>query len=181
MNERVLIFGAGNWMYGDDAAGIMIANELGRRLGNLAQVSYDLRRARQLCSETRGRGPELAVIITVVEQSADVPAGSWSRYEFPDAKGNKAPTLGNSGNSPAPSVIELGRHLGSLASRVWVYALARRDFQLGAPLSYPVKEALEPLESLVEADIRTALGMETLRSTQSLGQENTMSQEGVLN
>ncbi len=154
MSRQVLIIGTGNWMYGDEAAGIMVAHRLGRRLGQAVSVSYDINSTDELLNGAPPCGTDTVVLVAIVDQNDHFPAGSWCRIDCMVQKPQewfRRAAMGS--NSTLMPLLHLGDQLRSRGIQCWVYILSAADRRLGAPLSFSVKRVIESFASQIERDI----------------------------
>ncbi|MCG3139103.1 MAG: hypothetical protein HJJLKODD_02981 [Phycisphaerae bacterium] len=169
MGEQVLIVGAGNWMYGDEAAGIIIANELGRRLGDFVKVTYDLGRVLGYLHIQQPKELEQIIFTTMAAEDEDHPSGSWCRLDMAmDTSRTESSWLTGTRSLKLPEMVDLARRVAAHGVHTTIYVQFGSDFRLGAPLSLPVKKAIEAIEDRIEEEIRAGQSVRSAPSRRGL-------------
>lgn len=140
------IIGCGNLHRGDDAAGIVVAERL-RELAIEAAVCVG--GFAQLMDMWHG-ADDVIVIDAVVTGD---PAGTvhvWdARHPIPFAKSSES-----SYGMGIAEAVELARALNRLPSRLQIYGIEGRNFELGTPPLPEVKEAAEKVARRIAAEQR---------------------------
>jgi hydrogenase maturation protease len=137
----------------DDQAGLLVAQQLGKR---------GLQSTAVVCAEAPGdelipecaQDVDLLVVIDAARADADHPPGSFARFDYRD--GPALVSTGSRYNTHTLSVdagLELAAALGVLPERVWVYAVFGRDFQRGFYLDPDVATCVDSLVARIETDI----------------------------
>ena len=132
--RRPLVVGVGNPVRGDDAAGLLAA----RRLGGI-ELEGDTSTLVELLTDAPA-----AIVIDAVRSGAS--PGTIHRFEVGDTP--LPVKLRSSSSSHLVSVaeaIELARVLGRLPPAVLVLGIEGSRFDVGAPLSDPVVEAIDEI------------------------------------
>ena len=135
--QPVLIAGVGNPDRGDDGFGPAVAS----RLAGLSLPGVEAtpcRRPIDLLDLWQGRG-------LVFVADAALAQGAPGRLHRLDALRDRLPPTSSSSTHSfgLAQAIELGRSLGLLPSRLILYAAEARSFAPGAPLSPPMRSAVE--------------------------------------
>lgn len=146
----LLVVGVGNQFRGDDALGLIVV----RRIGAMGLPGVDVVEGppdgAYLIELLRGR--ECAFIVDAF--SSGSPPGFVHRH---DASLQRLPAYlfrHSSHSFGVAEAIELGRRLGIMPARLFVYGIEGRDFGTGAALSPAVEAKLDELTELIVADIR---------------------------
>ncbi len=153
MKHKIVIVGAGNWMCGDDAVGIVVATLLARRFGDRARVGFDL----SLLWEVVDGACSPRVLVLVDSMSADnsATAGTLRAMGYPrDADSLPSLELRNTPSLDLRSILSLSQERGTLPTTTRVYGVAGERFALGDALSPPVSKALGGIEERIADDIR---------------------------
>jgi len=159
-----LVIGVGNDLRGDDAAGLLVADRLRSRLGDSAVVASDGDAADLL-----GRWEEVDSVIVVDAMVSGRAPGTVVRH---DVGAEPLPVSAFSGSSHSfglAEAIEIARALGTLPSRLVVYAIEVEATVLGAPLSPPVVDAVHRVVEAIAAEVEgirsvaPVVGAESLR------------------
>lgn len=147
---RTVVIGVGNRIRGDDAAGVLVAEQLRPRVPETVEVVS--------CNEEPSRlmdawaGADSVVLVDTVSSGA--PAGTLHRFDA-GAEAVPARSFGSSTHAIGiAETIELARALGRLPRRVRVYGIEAGGFTTGAELTpaveaavaFLVKEVLHDLE-----------------------------------
>lgn len=134
--ERVLVIGIGNRFRGDDAAGPAVAEGLG-------SAGID-------AIEHAGEGTQLMALWEGADQVVIVDAmrgrcapGTVRRFDAVHERLDEGLFAQFSHEIGVAEGVELARTLGRLPSRLTVYGIAGRSFELGEPLSPDVARAVE--------------------------------------
>lgn len=166
MTSELLIVGIGNLMRGDDAVGILLAEEMGKRLGVRAHVEsnpYMLWNLLQGGTEQ----PHL-VLIDAAQSEEQFPVGSWHRFSFPAEIDKISDTvLRNTHSIDVVSMLKLGETLGILPPHVRIYAIAGSDFEMSDDISPILAGHLAKLGSEIEKDLLNWLEVESCTSSPS--------------
>jgi hydrogenase maturation protease len=137
----VRVVGCGNRDAGDDAVGLIIAEQLRGRLPS----GFDVR------TETGGGAGlirwcediETLILVDAALATEDFPAGQWRRLAYPaDREQLGAMALSGSHLLGLAQGLELALALGTLPGEVQIHAMAGAQFELGAGLSPAVERAL---------------------------------------
>lgn len=147
MTGQVVVIGLGNAMRGDDAAGLHAA----RRLAHEPGVAVRMHEGEGVGLLDLWADADVVIVVDAVRSGA--PPGTIHRM---DASTQPLPTAVDRASSHAigaAAAIELARALDSLPARVVFYGVEGSDFALGAALSPPVAEALDPLVRAVRGEI----------------------------
>jgi hydrogenase maturation protease len=148
-----LVIGIGNTDRGDDAAGIEVARRVQARGRQDTEVRECGGGASSLLESWRERG---RVILVDAASGAGRTAGTVQRYEA-HRKPLPAGWLHASTHSwGVAEAIEIARSLGQLPAEVVVYAIEGQSFEPGAPLSAPVRTALERVEKWIVRELEGA-------------------------
>jgi len=141
--KHPLILGCGNRQRGDDAAGILAAERLGA-LGIAAEVCAG--EASELMDAWSG-ADDVIVIDAVV---SGAPAGTVHLWD-----GQHPPAFATSAGSThglgVVQAIELARALGCLPTRLRVYGIEGRRFEIGSEVSPEVERAIEQVVRRIAA------------------------------
>ncbi|MHC4695475.1 MAG: hydrogenase maturation protease [Planctomycetota bacterium] len=156
MGSEVLLIGAGNRMRGDDAAGVIVVTRLAHKFGNTVSVKCDMRALWDVVDGSRC--PDLLVIVDAAIATDALPAGTWRSVRFPSqAELLDEQAFRNSHSLNLLSILELIQKMGTPPVEVWIYAIAGREFALGASPSLEVEAAVDGLEQQLHGYIRTWL------------------------
>ena len=135
MTLKMLILGCGNRQRGDDAAGILVAERLSA-LGIAAEVCSG--EASELIEAWTGAA-DVIVIDAVV---SGAPAGTVHVWD-----GQRLPTFvisaGSTHGLGIAQAIELARALNRMPSRLRVYGIEGKSFEIGGSLSPEVEPGVE--------------------------------------
>jgi hydrogenase maturation protease len=135
----VLVAAIGNSDRGDDGVGPAIANRLRNRVPAGVRLVESRGDVLELIDEWAGTS---AVILV----DASNPAGEAGRIRRLDLVAEPLPADFSQNSTHAfglAETVELARALGRLPSRVVIYIVEGAQFEVGAPLSPPVAEAVE--------------------------------------
>jgi hydrogenase maturation protease len=146
----VRVIGLGNAYRGDDAIGLEVAREVGRRMPEIDTVAgvadgtmlLDLWTEADLCIivDCAVSGQAAGTIHRFDGLQQRIPAGLFSSFS------THAYSI--------PGAIELGKALGRLPRRLVVYAIEGATFGCGARIATAVLEAAENVIAQIEAEIR---------------------------
>jgi hydrogenase maturation protease len=153
VSRRVVVIGLGNAMRGDDAAGLHAA----RRLAHEPGVDVRVHEGEGVDLLDLWADADVAILVDAVRSGA--PPGT---IHHADASTRAlAVTFDRpSGHAiGAAATIELARALDQLPATVLVYGVEGRDFTLGAALSPPVADAIDPLVQAVRSEIGARSGL----------------------
>lgn len=135
--RRCVVIGIGNSERGDDAAGRAVAQRLTGMLSRGVEV-VEREQATALLAAIDGA----AAVFVVDACASGAPAGTIHRF---DATMARLPDLAFAPSTHSlglTAAIELARALGELPAHCIVYAIEGGSFDVGAPLSPPVSEAI---------------------------------------
>jgi hydrogenase maturation protease len=141
--KRPLILGCGNRQRGDDAAGILVAEQL-RALGIAAEVCTG--EVTELMDAWSG-ADDVIVIDAVV---TGAPAGAvhvWDGRRLPAF----ATSTGSTHGLGVAQAIELARALDCLPARLRVYGIEGKRFEIGSQVSPEVERAIEEVVGQIAA------------------------------
>ncbi len=138
---RIRIVGCGRPDAGDDAAGLLIAERLRKRLPPEVEVRTDTAGGANLlhwCDDV-----EVLILADAALATDDFPTGQWRRFAFP-ADRDRVQAVAFAGTHTLGVVqgLELASTLGRLPGEVLLYAVAGARFELGAALSPAVKSSI---------------------------------------
>jgi hydrogenase maturation protease len=153
MGKRILVIGVGRDKHGDDAAGLVVAQRLEKRLAGIGRVALDNGSCCNVLDACEHEN--LVIILDAAEERTGWQAGAWSRIPFPQ----EAAVLGkhklrDRESLKIDTMLRRGKALGHLPASVCLYAIAGRSFAAEAPLSSPVAGAVDRLAGQVESDVR---------------------------
>jgi len=144
--RQPLILGCGNRQRGDDAAGLLVAEGL-RALGIAAEVCSG--EAADLI-EAWSKSDDVIVIDAVV---SGAPAGAVHVWD-----GQNLPTFAMSAESThglgIAQAIKLARALNRLPSRLRVYGIEGKSFDMGSSVSPEVERAVEEVAKRIAREAR---------------------------
>ena len=149
MGEGAVLIGLGARDRGDDAVGLMVAERLRPRLAGRVRVVAGCADAMALVAHLEGA--RSAVVVDALA-TADAPAGTLRRVDLAAAE---PPAVGArvSGHGDALAAgWRLARSLGVAPPHWCLLGVVGADFALGAPLSAPVRAALEAVSQAVVAE-----------------------------
>jgi len=144
----MLILGCGNRQRGDDAAGILAAERL-RALGLRAEV----------CSGEPSElmeawaGADDVVVIDAVVSGA--PAGTVHVWDG-QRPSSFATSAGSTHGLGIAQAIELSRALDRLPSRLRVYGIEGKNFEIGSVASPEVERAVQEVISRIAVQLKSA-------------------------
>jgi hydrogenase maturation protease len=146
---RTVVVGIGNRLRGDDAAGVVAAEQLRARVpAGVEVVSCDEEPSRLM---EAWEGAESVLLVDTV--SSGEPPGTLHRF---DAGGEAVPARTFRSSTHAIGIadtIELARALGRLPRRVRVYGIEAGGFATGSALTPAVESAVAVLVEDVLADL----------------------------
>ncbi len=145
MTGGVLIVGCGRWSMGDDQAGLLVAQRLQRRppgdVEVIASECADAMLAHPGLSDCR-----LLVVVDAAPADADHPAGTFAQLDYAtDGRRLSGGSQGNSHTLGIDAALQLGRTLGLLPPRVWVYVLFGAQFERTFSVSPRVRAGVRKL------------------------------------
>jgi hydrogenase maturation protease len=149
--SRIVVIGIGNPDRGDDAAGRLVAQRLRGALPTEIEVAEIDGEATALLALLDGT--DRAVLIDAC-MSGGKP-GAVLRFDVSDAPLPETRFGLSTHGVGLGEALELARTLGQLPPRVIVYAIEARRFDLGAPLSPPVADAVDETGELIEEELRS--------------------------
>jgi hydrogenase maturation protease len=151
VGDGAVLIGLGCRDRGDDAAGLIVAARLGRRLGADARVVEGCADALALVAHLDGVAT--AVVVDALH-GGDAPAGSVRELDLA-RRPPPRPLPRVSGHGDALGAgWRLARALGLMPRRWRLVGVVGADFRVGAPLSAPVRAALDPLAAAALAALR---------------------------
>ena len=148
-----LVIGVGNEYRGDDAVGLLVARRVRELAPGLARILEQSGEGAALMEAWRGA---TAVIICDAVCSGAEP-GTVHRL---DAAEREVPRQFFNYSTHAFSVaeaVEMARVLGELPARLRIYGIEGAEWDAGAPLSVPVRRAVEQVAGEI-ADLLRAIG-----------------------
>jgi hydrogenase maturation protease len=147
--RRTVVIGIGNRLRGDDAAGVLVAEQLRPRVPEGVEVVS--------CDEEPSRlmeaweGAESVLLVDTV--SSDAPPGTLHRFEAGDETVPARTFRSSTHAIGIADTIELARALGRLPRRVRVYGIEAGGYETGSPLTPAVESAVAFLVRDVLADL----------------------------
>jgi len=135
-NAPVRVIGIGNPDRGDDAAGLIVARDLAGRLASGNQVMALAGDQTQLLEAWRGA----PAVVVVDAMKAGLARGSLHVLDA-HVPLLRDVTVSNHGMGLA-TAIELGRALGNLPERLVILGIEGVGFEIGAPMSPQVRDAV---------------------------------------
>jgi hydrogenase maturation protease len=151
------IVGCGNPDAGDDAVGLIIADQLRSRVPPEVEVRTATAGGASLLDWCDGI--EALILVDAAHASVDFPTGQWRRFVFPaDRERLKATPLSGTHVLGLVEALELAQTLDRLPREVLLFAVAGAQFALGSGLSPTVQHSLPELVSALETI--TSLGLE---------------------
>ncbi len=152
MKPSLFILGIGNETRGDDAAGIVVTRELGRRLQDLAQVESNSYVFWNLLQS--GFSQTHLALIDAAIACEGFEVGSWKRFTFPDeSRAIGQSDLRNTHSINVVMMLQLGQSLGTLPQHVRVYAVSAAEFGMQSDVSQTLAKRLPQIEAEVESDL----------------------------
>lgn len=146
---RTVVVGIGNRLRGDDAAGVLVAEQLRPRVpAGVEVVSCDEEPSRLM---EAWQGAERVLLVDTV--SSGEPPGTLHRF---DAGEEAVPARTFRSSTHAIGIadtIELARALGRLPRRVRVYGIEAGGFETGSALTPAVESAVAVLVKDVLAEL----------------------------
>lgn len=149
------IIACGNRQRGDDGAGILVAEKL-RKLG----IEADTRIGEAANLIEAWKGAEDVIVVDAVVTGA--PVGTVQAWDGRQLVASISTTTSTHGFGVA-NAIELARVLNLLPTRLRVYGIEGRRFELGVEISPEVQRAVEEVVRRIIADVSPI----TQRDTQS--------------
>ena len=152
MKRRVRIIGCGNPDAGDDAIGLIIAEQLRARLPPEVEVRSDTAGGASLihwCEDV-----ETLFIVDAALATDDFPAGCCRQFAYPaDREQLKATAFSGTHLLCIFPTLELAQTVNKLPNELLIFAVAGAHFGLGAGLSPAVEQALAAVLNEVEKDV----------------------------
>lgn len=142
----MLIIGCGNRQRKDDGAGILVAERL-RKLG----IAADMRTGETVDLIEAWNGADKVIVVDAVVTGAQV--GTVHAWDGRQPMASVHTTASTHGFGVAEA-IALARALNWLPTRLWVYGIEGRRFDLGAEISPEVQRAVEEVVRRIIADVR---------------------------
>ncbi len=153
MSTGVLIAGLGRPCHGDDAAGLLIAQELGRRLGPPVEVVTDQTGGWEVINSLAGHS--LLVIVDAALRAPGFEPGNVKRLVYPrDASAIMKRSDRDTHALSIDAVLRLGQVVDRLPPEAWIYAVAGQHFGPELDLSPAVMRGLGHVVETVESDVR---------------------------
>jgi hydrogenase maturation protease len=144
---EVLVIGVGNPLRGDDAAGPMVARRIrDRQLPFFRAIEHDGEGASLMEAWT---GAQIVIVVDAVSSNAR--PGTICRFDV-----TQQPLRGNLFQDSTHSfgvhqAVELSRVLNRLPQQLLIYGINGKSFDVGAPLSPGVEEAIgEVVQQILE-------------------------------
>ncbi len=148
MGDGAVLIGLGARDRGDDAAGLIVAARLRPRLAGQVRVVEGCADALMLVAELDGAAT--AVVVDALRVTDAVP-GTLRRLDLRTAEPPR-PSAWVSGHGDALGTgWGVARALGAVPRRWFLVGVVGAEFTLGAPLSAPVRAALDPLAAAAVA------------------------------
>jgi len=142
VGDCAVLIGLGAHDRGDDAAGLIVADRLRSRLAGQVRVVEGCADALMLVAQLDGAAT--AIVVDAL-RTADAAPGTLRRLDLAAGEPPR-PAARVSGHGDAlGSGWRLARVLGAAPPRWFLVGVVGADFTLGAPLSAPVRAALDPL------------------------------------
>jgi len=142
----MLILGCGNRQRGDDAAGVLAAERL-RALGIAAEACAG--EAAELMEAWRGVD-DVIVIDAVVTGARAGAVHVWDGRHPPAFASSAASTHGLG----VAQAVELARALDCLPSRLRVYGIEGKMFEVGRPVSLEVERGVEEVVRRIAREVK---------------------------
>jgi hydrogenase maturation protease len=150
MGERVLVIGLGQLLGGDDAAGVLVARDLGARLPGQVEVVTEVHRWWSLPGEDLTRRE--VVLIDACLASTDLPVGRLRRFDYPADRAVLAHAGWKGSHSLDPlALLDLASALGHLPPSVPVFAIGAASFAVGTACCPELARALPEVVEEIEA------------------------------
>lgn len=154
---RLRIVGCGNADAGDDAAGLIIADQLRACLAPEVDIRTESAPGANLlhwCEHVA-----VLILIDAALGSDDLPPGRWRRFVFPaDRRRLQGAARRGAHGWGIVEALDLADFLNMLPSAVSIFAVAGARFVLGSPLSRSVRASLPEVVRAVEAEVARCLG-----------------------
>lgn len=149
---RQIVIGVGNLERGDDAAGrIALARLRGRLAADIELIEEGGEAAALLVAM---EGATAAYLIDACYSGA--PPGTIYRFDAAAIRWPRALRSCSTHGLGLAEALELARALGMLPGRCVVYAIEGASYELGAPLSAPVRAQIDALAARLTAEIDAA-------------------------
>jgi hydrogenase maturation protease len=146
---RQVAIGIGNLERGDDAAGRIALRELRGRLSADVALIEESGEASELLATMEGAGAAYLIDACV---SGAAP-GTIHRFDAAVSPWPRALRSCSTHGLGLAEALELARALGMLPHRCVVYAIEGAAYDLGAPLSAPVRAQIDTLAARLAAEI----------------------------
>ena len=148
---NTLIIGVGNAYRGDDAAGIITARRL--RAQSLDHVEILEQTGDGAALMESWKDSDLVILIDAVQSSAR--PGTIHRFDVQDEPISTGPSPCSSHALSVAQAIEMARSLRRLPSRLIVYGIEGKNWEVGDALSPQVEEAISEVMQHVLQDIHS--------------------------
>lgn len=149
---RLRIVGCGHPDAGDDAVGLLLADQLRARWGGTIEIRQARGGARLLdgCDQVEG-----LILVDAALATDGFPPGAWRLFRFPEDRGCLAalPRAGTHVLGVVPA-LDLALALNRLPAQVRLFVVAGSEFALGKGLSPAVRESLPQALAALEAEVR---------------------------
>jgi hydrogenase maturation protease len=149
---RRVVIGVGNLERGDDAAGRIALERLRGRLSADIELIAECGDAAAVLAAMEGA--RVAYLIDACASGA--PPGTVYRFEPATSPEPRALRSCSTHGLGLAEALELARSLGTLPGCCVVYAIEGASFELGAPLSAPVRARIEALVPRLAAEIESS-------------------------
>jgi hydrogenase maturation protease len=145
----VVVIGVGNLDRGDDAAGREVAKRLRGVFGSEIEIVEMDGEATSLLA--RLEGADAAFLIDACVSGA--PPGTARRFDLAQTSLSCVAFGLSSHGFGLGAAIDLAKTLGLLPRRCVVYAIEGASFEIGAPVSTPVRRAIEKVAEKLRREI----------------------------
>jgi len=149
------VIACGNLDRGDDAAGLLVA----RRLRQLGVPAHEQSGEACVLMESLAGAEKVILVDAVAAEDEPGTIQAWNANLVPLPRESFCCSTHAFGVREA---VELARTLGRLPRTLIVYGIAGRNFQMGAPLSPGVAEAVERVVQRIATDFFSATSAENL-------------------
>lgn len=148
--RRVLVIGVGNRYRGDDAVGLLVAEELKRlRLPNVAV---------KLCPDGGlslidvWQGAESVIVVDAVRSNGV--AGNIARVSHEDVDRLAVVGTVSSHGFGVGEAVRMAQALGGLPAKLVIYGIEAQNFEPGAAMSPEVAAAVEQVVQLIAQELQ---------------------------